>query len=117
MEKTIDIFGNYNLERKPFEDPLQNIFFKYYLNNIIEFYDHNKLYNDPSYLQFLYDNYFNHLIEFCESRRPKFPPEINVEEYVNDNENNKKIKDMSKMNGGNSFMVYRKYIKQYLESL
>src|SRR5437016_5986460 len=103
MENTIDIFKDSVLENKPSEDPLQNIFFKYYLDHNIESYDHDRLFNDPSYLQTMYDDYFRYLIQVCESYRPIYPPNINVEEYVNENENNKKIKDMSKMNGGNSF--------------
>ncbi|EXX79868.1 hypothetical protein RirG_001490 [Rhizophagus irregularis DAOM 197198w] len=93
MENKIDIFENYILEETQFENPLENNFFLYYLtyNNVP--YDDNKLYNDPSYSQALYNDYFDHLI--LEFLRPNFPPIINVEEYVNENEKFKKIKDMT----------------------
>ncbi|RGB35602.1 hypothetical protein C1646_699309 [Rhizophagus diaphanus] len=115
MENKIDIFENYILEETQFENPLENKFFLYYLtyNNVP--YDDNKLYNDPSYSQALYNDYFDHLI--LEFLRPNFPPIINVEEYVNENEKFKKIKDMSKMNKGNGFMVYRKNLNKHLETL
>ncbi|EXX70528.1 hypothetical protein RirG_086560 [Rhizophagus irregularis DAOM 197198w] len=115
MENKIDIFENYILEETQFENPLENNFFLYYLtyNNVP--YDDNKLYNDPSYSQALYNDYFDHLI--LEFLRPNFPPIINVEEYVNENEKFKKIKDMSKMNKGNGFMVYRKNLNKHLETL
>ncbi|RIA99712.1 hypothetical protein C1645_746511 [Glomus cerebriforme] len=99
---------------KPFEDPLNNSYFLHYLNCNIVSYDHFRLYNDSSYLTTLYLEYLNHLVENC---RPDFPPNIKVEEFVDENQNNKKIKDMSKMNGGNSFMVYRKYLKKHLETV
>jgi hypothetical protein len=108
-----DIFKDYELKKKSFEDPLQNEFFKYHLNNNVKSYDPNRLSNDPSYSKTLYDDYINYLVECC--HRPTFPPAINIEEYVNENENNKKIKDMSKMNKGNSFMVYRKYLHKHMQ--
>ncbi|CAG8438694.1 uncharacterized protein OCT59_022652 [Rhizophagus irregularis] len=97
------------------ENPLQNECFLHYLihNNVP--CDFNRLHIDPSYAQALYGDYFNHLI--FEYFRPKFPPFINVEEYVSENEKNKKIKDMSKMNKGNGFMVYRKILNKHLEIL
>lgn len=97
------------------ENPLQNECFLHYLTHNNVPYDFNRLHNDPSYAQALYDDYFNHLI--LEYFRPKFPPIINVEEYVNENESNKKIKDMSKMNKGNGFTAYRKILNKHLETL
>ncbi|GBC06074.1 hypothetical protein RclHR1_06600008 [Rhizophagus clarus] len=94
--------------------PLENDCFLYYLANNIKDIDYCKLYNDSSYLQDLYDKFFDHLI--LEHFRPKFPPEINEEEYTNENENNKKIKDLSKMNKGNGFIVYRKHLNKHLEA-
>nr|ANQ33092.1 MATA-HMG [Rhizophagus irregularis] len=98
-----------------FDNPLQNETFLHYLEQNNVPCDFNRLYNDPSYAQALYDNYYNHLI--LEYFRPKFPPTINVEEYANENKKNKKIKDMSKMNKGNGFMVYRKNLNKHLEIL
>ncbi|GBC02442.1 hypothetical protein RclHR1_04620009 [Rhizophagus clarus] len=95
--------------------PLENEYFLFYLENNIKDIDYYKLSNDPSYLQDLYNNFFDHLI--LEYFRPKFPPEINEEEYTNENENNKKIKDLSKMNKGNGFIVYRKHLNKHLEAL
>ncbi|GBC24079.1 hypothetical protein GLOIN_2v1769791 [Rhizophagus irregularis DAOM 181602=DAOM 197198] len=97
------------------ENPLKNECFLHYLihNNVP--CDFNRLHNDPSYAQALYGDYFNHLIS--EYFRPNFPPIINVEEYVNENEKNKKIKDMSIMNKRNGFMVYRKTLNKHLEIL
>ncbi|CAB4428759.1 unnamed protein product [Rhizophagus irregularis] len=102
-------------EEIQFDNPLQNETFLHYLihNNVP--CDFNRLYNDPSYAQALYVEYFEHLIFEC--LRPEYPPIINVEEYVNENEKNKKIKDMSKMNKGNGFMVYRKNLNKHLEML
>ncbi|RIA92439.1 hypothetical protein C1645_845733 [Glomus cerebriforme] len=99
---------------KPFEDPLNNGYFLHYLDKKIKTYDLFKLYNDTSYLATLYVGYLNYLVDNC---KPDFPPRINVEEFVDENQNNPKIKDRSKMNGGNSFMVYRKYLKKHLEIL
>jgi hypothetical protein len=114
MENKIDIFENYKLEElKPFENPLENIFFLYYLDHNNVYYDHDKLYNDKTYLQSLYDDYFNHLICELNIYRPNFPPLIDVKEFVNEN----KIKDLSKMNGGNSFIIYRKYLIKHLETI
>lgn len=108
-----NIFISYESKMKSFENPLQNTFFKYHLNHNIKSYDSDILCNDPSYSETLYDDdYINYLVEL---HRPIFPPDINVEEFVNENENNKKIKDMSKMNRGNSFMVYRKYLHKHLQ--
>ncbi|CAB5370296.1 unnamed protein product [Rhizophagus irregularis] len=108
-----NIFISYESKMKSFEDPLQNTFFKYHSNHDIKSYDSDILCNDPSYSKTLYDDdYINYLVEL---HRPIFPPDINVEEFVNENENNKKIKDMSKMNRGNSFMVYRKYLHKHLQ--
>lgn len=94
-----DIFIGYESKKKSSDYPLHN----------------NRLCNDLSYSKTLCDNYINYLVEYCQLHRPTFPPDINVEEFVNENENNKKIKDMSKMNRGNSFMVYRKYLHKHMQ--
>jgi hypothetical protein len=112
----IDIFEDCRLKGKQFNNPLENICFRY-LDNYVDNIDHDKLYNDPSYSKLLYDKYLNHLVERVQKFRPNFPPNIDVETYVNENENNSKIKDMSKMNGGNAFMVYRKHFIKYLEKI
>src|SRR3954453_1633722 len=94
------IFNDYNFDDKPFENPLENICFIYYLfrlnNN--KYYDPDRLCNDYSYLQNAYNEYLENLVEFC---RPKFPPDIKVE-------------DITKLTG-NSFMVYRKNFIEWLE--
>jgi hypothetical protein len=113
----IDIFEDYKLKGKRFNNPLENICFRYYLDNYVDNIDHDKLYNDPSYLKLLYYKYLNHLVDRVQKFRPNFPPNIDVERYVNENENNSKIKDMSKMNGGNAFMVYRKHLIKHLEKI
>ncbi|GES84492.1 hypothetical protein GLOIN_2v719641 [Rhizophagus clarus] len=111
-----DLFKDYQKSFEvplSFEDPFQNEILKYSLNHNIGSYDHNRFCSDPSYSKTLYDD---HLVEEdYQLHRPTFPPEINIEEYVNENENNKKIKDMSKMNSGNSFMVYRKYLHKHMQ--
>jgi hypothetical protein len=103
---------DYRLKGKQFDSPLENICFLYYLDNYVDNIDHDKLYNYDLYLQNLYSEYFDRLI--LEYYRPDFPPSIDVKEHVNENENNKKIKDMSKMNGGNGFIVYRKNLNKHL---
>src|SRR3954453_16310937 len=101
------IFNDYNFDDKPFENPLENICFIYYLfrlnNN--KYYDPDRLCNDYSYLQNAYYEYLEHLVEFC---RPKFPPDIKVEEHMSFDKS--KVKDMAR----NSFMVYR---RNFIESL
>ena len=115
MERKFDIFKDYGFGDKPFENPLQqNILSKYYLDHNMQSYDYTRLCNNPYYSKALYDNYINHLIEY---HRPNYPPDINVEEYVNENESNKKIKDLGKMNKRNSFMVYQKYLNKHLQRL
>ncbi|GBB86584.1 hypothetical protein RclHR1_00130025 [Rhizophagus clarus] len=113
----MEIFGDYNMDDKPFEDPLQNPCFRYYLAYINDSYDFMKLQNDHSYLQNAYNDYFDKLIEYC---RPNFPPYIKVEEYTLSFDeiikNKRKVKDITKRNAGNSFMLYRKYLNKYLEN-
>src|SRR5947207_2768633 len=96
------IFKDYNFD-KPFENPLENIFFIYYLRNLSnQSYDFTRLFYDSSYLQNVYHEYLDNLIEFS---RPEFPPDINVEEF-----DNKKVKDITKpklLNAVNSFILYR----------
>ncbi|RIA88221.1 hypothetical protein C1645_775546, partial [Glomus cerebriforme] len=112
----MEIFNDYDYE-KPFEGPLQNPCFLYYLSHINDSYDLMKLHNDHSYLQNAYNDYFDKLIEYC---RPNYPPNINVEEYTLGLDeiirNKRKIKDITKKNAGNSFMLYRKYLYKYLET-
>jgi hypothetical protein len=113
----MEIFFDYNLDDKPFEDPLQNPYFIYYLVHINDSYDLTKLRNDDSYLQNAYNDYFDKLIEYC---RPNYPPYINVEEYTLSFDeiikSKRKVKDITKKNAGNSFMLYRKYLNKYLET-
>ncbi|CAB4387945.1 hypothetical protein RhiirA5_472660 [Rhizophagus irregularis] len=114
--ETFDDYNN-NSDDKPFEDPLQNPYFRYYLEYINNSYDFIKLQNDVTYLQNAYNDYFDKLIEYC---RPNYPPYINVEEYTLSFDeiikNKRRVKDITKKNAGNSFMLYRKYLYKYLET-
>ncbi|GBC05875.1 hypothetical protein RclHR1_06490010 [Rhizophagus clarus] len=108
----VDIFDDNMLEEIKFENLLENIYFLYYLdnNNIVDI-DYDRFYNDPSYSQALYTDYFSHLI--LEYFRSIFPPFVDVEKYINEDES----KDLNKMNKGNGFIIYRKHLKKYLETL
>src|SRR5436190_9805856 len=107
----MDLFAEYNLE--PFYNPLDNVFFmQYYLLYINPYYDLNKIYNDQEYLNKAYCEYHEYLIEGC---RPNFPPNIDVEAYVEFEK--KKTKDIFNMNKGNGFILYRRYIMKSLDSI
>ncbi|RIA84757.1 hypothetical protein C1645_783462 [Glomus cerebriforme] len=97
----MEIFKNYNLDNQPFKHPLQNPFFRYYLVHINQSYDLTKICNDQLYLKNAYDDYFNHLIDEC--YRPKYPPDIKVEDYV--------------LSFDSPFTVYQRYLMKYLEKL
>jgi hypothetical protein len=97
----MEIFKNYNLGNKPFKHPLQNPCFRFYLAYINHSYDFTKLCNDQLYLQNAYNDYFNHLIDEC--YRPKFPPDIKVEDYV--------------LSFDSAFAVYQRYLIKHLEGL
>ena len=68
-------------------------------------------------MQTLYDDYFEHLVKYVQSYRSSYPPNIDVKEYAKENKNIKKIKDISWLNGGNPFILYRKHLYKCLEIL
>ena len=54
----INIFNNFNFDDKPFDNPLENICFFYYLLNLSnQSYDFTRLHYDVSYLQNAYNEY------------------------------------------------------------
>jgi hypothetical protein len=110
MEAKIDIF-NVKVNEEPFGNPLDNIFFTHYLRELrTESYDSNRLYYDNFYLQRVYEEYLDSLVEYC---RPEFPPlYLNVEEDLTFDK--KPVKDITK-NTGNSFMIYRQYLVKHIE--
>ncbi|CAB4400940.1 uncharacterized protein OCT59_022913 [Rhizophagus irregularis] len=97
----MEIFKDYDLNNKSFKHPLQNPCFRYYLVHINQSYDFIKLCNDNLYLKNAYNDYFNHLIDEC--YRPKFPPDINVDDYI--------------LCFDSGFTVYQTYITKYMERL
>jgi hypothetical protein len=110
METETDIF-KVKVDEKPL-NPLENIFFMHYLRSLrIESYDFNRLYYDTLYLQRVYQEYLDNLIEYC---RPEFPPlYLSVEEHASFDK--KKVKYITKSNAENSFIIYRKYIVKHIE--
>ncbi|GES96734.1 hypothetical protein GLOIN_2v1769791 [Rhizophagus clarus] len=109
----VDIFDDNMLEEIKFENLLENIYFLYYLdnNNIVDI-DYDRFYNDPSYSQALYTDYFSHLI--LEYFRSIFPPFVDVEKYINEDES----KDLNKMNKGNENVKdYYKGLSEEIDKL
>ncbi|RIA86130.1 hypothetical protein C1645_878879 [Glomus cerebriforme] len=115
-EKSKILFQNYENLDKPLH-PLQNPFFRdYYLVYINTKYDPVQLHTNPNYLAHEYHNYTTYLISLIidhECLKPNFPPNINVEKYVPRIDKRKNITYRT----GNSFIIYRKYFSEYLESL
>lgn len=115
-EKYNILFKHYENLDKPLH-PLENPFFRdYYLVYINTTYDPEKLRTNPNYLAHEYHNYTTYLISLItdqECLKPNFPPNINVEEYVPKFDKRKNITYRT----GNSFIIYRKYFSEYLESL
>jgi hypothetical protein len=97
----MEIFKDYDLNNKSFKHPLQNPCFRYYLIYINQSYDFIKLCNDNLYLKNAYNDYFNHLIDEC--YRPKFPPDIKVDDYM--------------LSFDNGFAVYQRYLTKYMERI
>src|SRR5436309_1165048 len=110
------LFKNYdNLDESL--HPLQNPFFRdYYLVYVNTTYDPVQLRTNPNYLAHEYHNYTVYLVSLITDHgclKPDFPPNINVEDYVPRINKRKNITYRT----GNSFIIYRKYFAEYLESL
>jgi hypothetical protein len=115
-EKYKILFKNYDNLDKPLH-PLENPFFRdYYLVYINTTYDPVQLHTNPNYLAHEYHNYTTYLLSLItdqECLKPNFPPNINIDEYVPKFDKRKNITYRT----GNSFIIYRKYFSEYLESL
>lgn len=106
----VDIFKDFNLGDQPFDSPLENKCFIFYLLHLSnKYYDLDRLRCDHSYLQDVYNEYLNKLVEFC---RPDFPPNIEEEEHVSFDK--RELKDITKP-VANSFMMYRRNYNKWLE--
>lgn len=123
MDSTNNKDEIYNIIFKTYDNldqtlhPLQNPFFRdYYLNYVNTSYDPVQLQTDPNYLAHEYHNYTAYLISLIIDHgclKPNFPPNINIEDYVPRIDKRKNITYRT----GNSFIIYRKYFAEYLESL